>query len=284
MQPLKDIVPLRSRSLAGGQHTEGNRALPVSVKSVPKPLIQRVVALRLAFQAGAAPAQDDRTTVLQLYCEGMAGFPIAVADYALRHLLLHNPRNPFPPTPQDLFELCKKVRNQWSNRVTNQFLGTEDARWGAKNFEGDDVRKLIDWGPAPFEPGCYVPDDLVISILREALASKFYFERLADLEPERFEQFPSDAYDPGQLDVVLGMRAERAEKAGAERRVREEQRQHEEYLSNLGYALQWAREDVLHQSMRDGEILSEDEVIEKAKARIAARRRAAGLENMEAAR
>jgi hypothetical protein len=40
------------------------------------------------------------------YLEAVEGFPTPVAEQVLEWFVLHNPRSPMAPTPQDVFEMC----------------------------------------------------------------------------------------------------------------------------------------------------------------------------------
>lgn len=80
---------------------------------IPARVASGIKDLLLAFPAGAATAPDDRVRQLQLYAEATALFEPLVAAHALKALRLANPRNPFPPTPQDVADRCVETRRSW---------------------------------------------------------------------------------------------------------------------------------------------------------------------------
>jgi hypothetical protein len=107
MSDNRQLVPMRSLAVAKATGTA--IAIIDSRVSLPKPIVTGVKDVLIAFPAGVVGAAEDKVRLLQIYAEAVDGSHEAVAAFALRHLKFHNPRNPFPPTPQDVRELCEKV-------------------------------------------------------------------------------------------------------------------------------------------------------------------------------
>lgn len=53
------------------------------------------------------PSSDDREGLVKLYREAVAKFDEQTISASCEWLILHNPRNPYRPTPQDLAEACR---------------------------------------------------------------------------------------------------------------------------------------------------------------------------------
>src|SRR4029077_6460740 len=81
-------------------------ALPATIKAGLKDLM-------VAF-SGPTPEGDDRLTLVRIYADAASRFCPAIAEVAIERLRFHNPRNPFRPTPQDLFEHCEKTQKAWA--------------------------------------------------------------------------------------------------------------------------------------------------------------------------
>jgi hypothetical protein len=82
--------------------------VPAAASSAPATIKSGISALIAAFATGRL--DDERRIELRdLYVEAIAGFDVAIAEAALRHLRFSNPRNPFHPSPQDVREACYDV-------------------------------------------------------------------------------------------------------------------------------------------------------------------------------
>jgi hypothetical protein len=180
-------------------------ALPASIASGMKDLM-------IAF---AAPNRDDADTLrlLQIYAKAISQFDVAVAESALSHLQFHNPRNPFRPTPQDVFEACEATRDRWSIALQLYFLGDDD--WKS------------DLGSAPLTPGCIIPDELVTATLKAKLHAVHAMRAFRDDEiiilrnmcRSRIIKIPEQCFAEGQREELMRAIAIREEQ---ERRYAEE--------------------------------------------------------------
>ncbi len=242
----------------------GTALAPIDSRmSVPKPVVAGIRDVMLAFPAGAVTTAEDKKRLAQIYAEATDGFSEAVAGFAVTWLRLHNPRNPFPPTPQDLRELCREAHATWGARVTLHFFGNgyDDFVWG----ENTGSKHALTWGPPPLTPGCLIPDELVIEILREDVGHKHRRHDLVEMPAARFEAFPAEAFGAGIRDEILAKRKERYARE-------EEARKQREYLDSLGPDLRAARLDVLRGHYRRSEPgtppPSDGELIAQAKALI----------------
>ena len=93
--------------------------------TVPARIQNSIKDLIVAFASGPVQSSADRVRQLRLYAAACDGFEMCIVSYVLQNLPFHNPRNPFLPTPQDVRELCDRVRNVWIRRVNGYFLGTK---------------------------------------------------------------------------------------------------------------------------------------------------------------
>lgn len=118
-----------------------------------------VVALEIAFPAGRSRDQDERDMISAIYMEAVAPFEPPIVLHVLKALRLHNHRNPFPPTPQDVFEKCQLTTSVLENAVVR--FATEGGAWKIDPYP---CKLPSGWfaldEPAPFVAGCIVPDDL----------------------------------------------------------------------------------------------------------------------------
>ena len=122
----------------------------------------------------------------------MDGFEPCIASYVLKTLRFHNPRNPFPPTVQDVYELCVKTRKGWGTSIETFYLSGSQWRWP---------------GPEPDQPGCFIPWPVVFGMLQERVAEEgLHSRRWTNLSEERFERIPVEAFAAGQRDGVIELR------------------------------------------------------------------------------
>lgn len=218
------LVPAKGGAVA--KPTSG-MLTPVDGKvSLPKPIASGILDLVAAFPAGAVPAADEKARLMRVYAKATDEYPEAVAVFALEWLQFHNPRNPFPPTPQDVYEMCAEVSRTWRHRVIKQFFGPdtyEKFEWGENGYQL--ARKsALKWGPPPLSPGCLIPDQLVFEILREQTANKYQQDKLAEMDADRFARFPVEAFAVGVRDKILAMRRKKAAELEEQRRRRQEVR------------------------------------------------------------
>lgn len=253
MASSTQLVPTNGNGIARRETVESGAV--VARDNLPAKVKSGISDLLIAFPAGMAQVAEDRVRFLKIYAEAVEGFEFAIVAYALKRLRFHNPRNPFPPTPQDVFELCKNTRANWRCLVDRYY------------FKGKDWANGEDWGPAPDEPGCYIPGDTIIVLLREALDrwGSTVESGLVDVPQVVFERIPHVAFLPGQRDRIV---VKRKEKEAA----KEQERKEREYLESLPPDLRAARWDVICSYMRSRRAVPpEEEVIALAKKRLAER-------------
>ncbi len=114
-----------------------------------------------AFAVQRNLSDFDRAANLRSYRRAMVGFHPQLVISALDHLLLHNPRNPFPFTAQDLFERLEFEKSCWSGLVLEEMLGM-DRRGRYKSSQG---QKLPNFGGQPLTPACAMPDSFVYEVI-----------------------------------------------------------------------------------------------------------------------
>jgi hypothetical protein len=186
---MGELVPLTGGAAA---------ALP----ALPPSVAGGIEDLMVAF---AAPTRDDEDTrrLLRIYVEAVSQFDVAIAESALRDLKFHNPRNPFRPTPQDVFEACEATAKKWSFAVEFYFLGDDDWR-----------SDLL--GSAPLTAGCVIPDRIVKATLKAALhamnASVYRRDDyMCNMRLDRITKIPEEVFAEGQREEMMRMVASREE-------------------------------------------------------------------------
>src|SRR5215472_1962763 len=100
-----EIIPHQQRGLA-----------IVRAGSVPKAVSEGILDVMSAF-AAKDEADSDKMRLMRVYVEAVEGFDESVVTAALRYLKFHNPRNPWRPTPQDVYERCKSTVATWKRKV-----------------------------------------------------------------------------------------------------------------------------------------------------------------------
>ena len=233
-------------------------SLPAAISSgnLPAPIKNGIIDILTAF-AGASQEDNDKQRLLRIYGEAVAGLDGHAAGYALQWLKLNNPRNPFRPTPQDVYECADRVMKVWRERVVGHFYGT--VKWGQTESHLMLMgKKQFAWGPEPFTEGCFIPREFVEKILRDWLA--YGSDRIHDLARmgrERLALIPSHCfYDADQLPKAL----QKIEDAEKEQQVRQEKAA---YINSLPVDLQRHRAMILHKY--GWKSIDEEEVIRLAK-------------------
>ena len=200
---MRSLVPFKSQPQEVAPVT-GRELLPKAVDNGLKDLM-------IGF---AAPAQvdDDKVRLVRLYHEAISDFDPAIAAAAIRRLKFHNPRNPFRPSPQDLFECCNKVQNAWNRAVAAYFL--DDCRWGEvvwrRNEGGIDLGSV-----PPLMPGCIIPDAIAIDALTRHIAIRTgpgSYDPLETASGERLGMIPDECFPPGLRELTLAAITRREEK------------------------------------------------------------------------
>lgn len=166
-------------------------AAPSAVRvEVSRAVGEGIKALQVAFPMVSQTA-EDRKIAMGLYAEAVAGFEPDVAEYVLNHLRLHNPRNTptftQPPTPQDVYECCKKIHNEWRHSVLGRYVDDDYARLAR---------------------GVDVPEAMVPILMREALAYEFILEKVTRLPKAKFDAIPQSHFPDGAYARALARRAE----------------------------------------------------------------------------
>ena len=198
----------------------------VSAASPPKTVTEGILDL-LAVPAGQAQSPHDRKRLLRLYAESVDGFPLGTVERVLKKLRFNNPRNPFPATPQDVRERCVSALKTWTRRIEAFYFGQRllpevshfapdgrarsieernllvrkqrhelQGKWEAG--EGDIIMSMIDgceienFGPEPFKPGCVLPENMVLAILRSGIPSRW--STIIEMSLENFDRIPVEAF------------------------------------------------------------------------------------------
>ena len=91
--------------------------------SVPKAISEGILDLMTAF-AAKDEADTDKMRLMRVYVEAAEGFDESVVAATLRHLKFHNPRNPWRPTPQDVYERCNRTVAAWERKMIRQLRKT----------------------------------------------------------------------------------------------------------------------------------------------------------------
>lgn len=197
----KELVPHRDTAMSA---TGGKTLLP-AIKG-------RVADLMVSF-ATASTNNADRGTLMRLYAESVAAFPEAITVAALDWLKLHNPRNPFHPTPQDLFEACENFRQTWSARVVAYFTDAT-TQWPQPSYF---AKRELPWGSPPLHDGCPIPAHMVREFLAVWLADAGdeAVEKLADAGRGALHRVPAECFKGGQHNKILDLIAERERRAAA---------------------------------------------------------------------
>jgi hypothetical protein len=237
----------------------GRALARVSAANLPPAIASGIFDVLTAFPAGPKLEDADKKRLVRIYCEAVTEFPPAVSECALRWLKLHNPRNPFRPTPQDVYEACKTAMGRWQDRVVAYFASAkpEHSHWPWQDYSHYVKGCGAEWGPPPFTPGCLIPNALVKEFLRQHLGRGLdQTEELAALGRKRLAKIPTDCFMDGQLAAALTI-IEREERRQAE------MAKHNAYLDTLDPDLRWHRRIVLN--MGDNHKLSEDDLIAAAR-------------------
>lgn len=176
-------------------------ALPISADNIPDSIEDGVKELYFAF---ADPGQKDdvgKAFTIKSYLRAIMGQHPSLVLWCLEHLILHNPRNPFRPSAQDVHEFIQKTDRRWNNAILGYFLEKsyqEDVRWSG----------TLD-GPPSYDGACPLPTDMVVAALSRELSHSPPLRDLESLSDVRFARIPKPAF-PGTLyQEVLARRAAR---------------------------------------------------------------------------
>lgn len=206
------LVPLQARTAV----PSASATSPIVLKTALPPVVQSGIKnLFVAFSAGPVQHEDDRIRLIHAYAGAVDGFENGVVQYVLGHLLYHNPRNPFRPSPQDVLELCEettKVVRFFAARF--QLLSTFGL---ASNDENKTFRSAPDdweskWGPRPGEEGCIIARSTVMAEVRTIIER--YERELVRLSDDKFQAIPTDAFPNGYREEIVRKRDRRAYELG----------------------------------------------------------------------
>lgn len=223
MTSLKSLVPVKSSTEIA---LVTNSTAAVSMATIHPAIQSGIKKLLVAFPAGSPQQLEDRTLSARVYAEACEGFEECVVAYVLRRLPFHNPRNPFPPTAQDVYERCKNVSAEWKHRAGRYrweqickgdgLAWQSEAVWGWRNsYRSKDDGWNSDWGPSPDEPGCYVPVEMIVAGMRLSFSS--YDDRVMDLPDKKFDSIPKEAFPDGSYEKATARRKLRAYEQGLSR-------------------------------------------------------------------
>lgn len=242
------LVPLRTRTVVQSPSATG----AIVSKTALTPAVQSgIKSLLVAFAVGPVQHEDDRIHLIRADAGAVDGFEIGVVQHVLGYLLYHNPRNPFRPSPQDVFELCEettKVVRFFAARFQLLFV------FGLNSPEENDVRDLAadhwdsKWGARPDEEGCIISRDSVMAEVRTIIQR--HERALIRLPDEKFAAIPLDAFSDNYRNKIIMKRDQHAYELGL---------YHEERV---------ARYFVLDQSRRDGLQMDEAEIRRRTTSRL----------------
>jgi hypothetical protein len=242
----KAIVPSRGAAVTTAKPGPSAVSI-VTPEAIPETVKKGLMGLIVGFvpPGMGGMSDEDRAIYLDGYKMAVDGFELAVVEYVTKHLRLHNPRNTEkftqPPTAQDVHETCKRVRSQWKERCLGYFTGIgshgADFTWGKLSYSRylDRTHKPMPWGPEPLQPGCFIPDDLVVMFLREGLGNGARGNGLRTMDESRFNRIPAEAFDAGVRETLIAEREERARQKAEAARLRDQ--------SQVEMHAKWAAED-----------------------------------------
>ena len=133
---------------------------------IHRAIVRNITALEIAFPAGRSGDQDERDMRAAIVVEAIAETDPAIALYVLKTLRLHNSRNPFPPTPQDVFKHCRTTTVVLRSAALN--VATKGGGW-PPSADKLPATWFANIGPAPFEPGCILSDATIKGLIAECL-------------------------------------------------------------------------------------------------------------------
>lgn len=160
----------------------------------------------VAFANADKGTDDDRKRLLRIYSEALLDFHPAVAEAAVAYLKFHNPRNPYRPSPQDVFETAEAVASTWHRRVLGYFLKKEG--WGVDRIPASTPSRFLvklPFGPLPLTSGCEIQHEIVVGHLKEVLATEDGQAFLYKLTLEELDRIPKGCYQPDQYEETKAL-------------------------------------------------------------------------------
>ena len=170
----------------------------VAVSSLPASIKTGLQDLMVAFPAGAQQGVADKRRLAQIYCEACGGHSRFIVEQSLKHLRFHNPRNPFAPTPQDVFELCNTMQKEWEATIGRYYFRGNIWAPRASYDSNYNLKKSFstDYGEEPGAPGCIIPDDVIIEFLHTYLLKyeQMTLNHITSLSDEHFARLPKEIF------------------------------------------------------------------------------------------
>ncbi|PPC84975.1 MAG: hypothetical protein CTY31_12300 [Hyphomicrobium sp.] len=145
--------------------TGTNTTLMPNLDEARRAIAANIVALEIAFPAGRSRDKDERDVSAAIYMQAISGIEPAIVVHVLKALRYHNPRNPFPPTPQDVYESSNKTVGALRSAVLT--YGSINYQWPPSSNELP-RGWFANVGASLFEPTCIVSDALATTWLSEA--------------------------------------------------------------------------------------------------------------------
>jgi hypothetical protein len=186
--------------------------------------------------------------LMRIYAGACEGFEVGVVDYVLQSLVYNNPRNPFPPSAQDVRELCKKTSRvvtaaaaRYRIRITYRLFFLDDGSPcppSPRPPQPSDYWKS-EWGPYPDEEHCLVSDATILSEVRNQI--KHEEVAILALTEDEFRAIPDEVFPDGFREAMVKKRAQK------------------NYEASLSVEEQRARQFVIW-SMRSSDDPSEEEI------------------------
>jgi hypothetical protein len=180
---------LVSRKETAPQSARNAPAAAIATPSVPA-LVSGIRDLLISF-ASQAQGDTDARRLLEIYVEATKHVHRVVAEEAVQSLRFDNPRNPYRPSPQDVYERCKKIDRDWCEQTWRYFL--KGHPWPS------------DWRAPPLTQGCRLPDVLVkrylarrLELLNWEVAHTGCPDQLAQLSANQLAKIPEDCFAEGQ--------------------------------------------------------------------------------------
>lgn len=164
--------------------------------AVPREIEDGILAIPVAFPAHRSQDEGERNLGARLRLEAFEGFEVFIAAFVLKRVRLRNPRHPFPPNGQDLFELAEKTRKVLRRGVSGTCLGGE--KWVL--CSSDLPSGWFDLTPEPFTAGSLVPDGVARAWLREIIAKTADIDELTKVANWTYRDYRSGySYLPDYL-------------------------------------------------------------------------------------
>ena len=199
---MRSLVPLRKSTAVAPLAQSG---AGVVLAGTTPPIALALTKVLVAF---ASPAQGDldMQLVFSVYCEAIEEIPESVVLYARKRLQTKNPRNPFRPSPQDVYEACQ-ARLKELRRAVLDYLGNGNASpWPA----------LL--GGPPFQHDCVVPPSVALEAAKSVIDDYRQWrnndddavgevariaDRLHDLPQSRFDVIPIEAFGSAEEHAAV---------------------------------------------------------------------------------